>query len=71
MTGKEVAIKKIPNAFANLKDTKRTLREIKLLAHFDHENVPLRTFMQFCFYYYLCFVALLRFRRALRVSVRS
>jgi len=34
-----VAIKKINNAFQNPKDTKRTLREIKLLKHFRHENI--------------------------------
>ncbi|OAY72201.1 mitogen-activated protein kinase 6 [Ananas comosus] len=38
-TGKEVAIKKIGNAFDNRIDAKRTLREIKLLRHMDHENV--------------------------------
>jgi serine/threonine protein kinase len=40
-TGDNVAIKKIPNAFANLTDTKRLLREIRLLRHFQHENVRL------------------------------
>lgn len=34
-----VAMKKIANAFDNHMDAKRTLREIKLLQHFDHENV--------------------------------
>ncbi|GLT79677.1 hypothetical protein SLA2020_511570 [Shorea laevis] len=38
-TGDEVAIKKIGNAFDNRIDAKRTLREIKLLRHMDHENV--------------------------------
>ncbi|KAL1198135.1 Mitogen-activated protein kinase 4 [Cardamine amara subsp. amara] len=38
-TGEEVAIKKIGNAFDNIIDAKRTLREIKLLKHMDHENV--------------------------------
>lgn len=38
-TRKEVAIKKIGNAFDNRIDAKRTLREIKLLRHMDHENV--------------------------------
>ena len=38
-TNKEVAIKKIGNAFDNRIDAKRTLREIKLLCHMDHENV--------------------------------
>lgn len=38
-TGEEVAIKKIGNAFDNRIDAKRTLREIKLLRHMDHENV--------------------------------
>lgn len=36
-----VAIKKIANAFDNHMDAKRTLREIKLLRHLDHENVRL------------------------------
>jgi len=38
-TGRKVAIKKIPNAFEDLIDAKRILREIKLLRHFAHENV--------------------------------
>ncbi|CAA2989116.1 mitogen-activated kinase 3 [Olea europaea subsp. europaea] len=47
-----VAMKKIGNAFDSYIDAKRTLREIKLLRHLDHENVisirdivppPLRT----------------------------
>ncbi|KAM3402836.1 hypothetical protein ACQJBY_006572 [Aegilops geniculata] len=38
-TGEEVAIKKIGNAFDNHIDAKRTLREIKLLRHMDHENI--------------------------------
>ena len=38
-TKDEVAIKKIGNAFDNWVDAKRTLREIKLLCHMDHENV--------------------------------
>ncbi|XP_021889803.1 mitogen-activated protein kinase 13-like [Carica papaya] len=38
-TNEEVAIKKIGNAFDNRIDAKRTLREIKLLRHMDHENV--------------------------------
>ncbi|KAH7286192.1 hypothetical protein KP509_33G062300 [Ceratopteris richardii] len=38
-TGEEVAIKKIGNAFDNRIDAKRTLREIKLLRHLDHENI--------------------------------
>ena len=36
-----VAIKKIANAFDNHMDAKRTLREIKLLRHLDHENVSI------------------------------
>ncbi|CAH1432379.1 unnamed protein product [Lactuca virosa] len=35
----DVAIKKIGNAFDNSIDAKRTLREIKLLCHMDHENI--------------------------------
>ncbi|KAL9268756.1 Mitogen-activated protein kinase 6-like protein [Drosera capensis] len=38
-TNESVAIKKIANAFDNKVDAKRTLREIKLLRHMDHENV--------------------------------
>jgi mitogen-activated protein kinase 1/3 len=38
-TGEMVAIKKIANAFDNHMDAKRTLREIKLLRHLDHENI--------------------------------
>ncbi|KAF7823501.1 mitogen-activated protein kinase-like protein NTF6 [Senna tora] len=38
-TEEEVAIKKIGNAFDNRIDAKRTLREIKLLCHMDHDNV--------------------------------
>lgn len=39
VTNENVAIKKIANAFDNKIDAKRTLREIKLLRHMDHENV--------------------------------
>ena len=42
-TGEQVAIKKIANAFDNKIDAKRTLREIKLLRHMDHENVSDRS----------------------------
>ena len=38
-TGEKVAIKKIGNAFENLIDARRTLREIKLLRHLRHENI--------------------------------
>jgi len=37
--GAKVAIKKVPNAFEDLIDAKRILREIKLLRFFDHENI--------------------------------
>lgn len=37
--GDKVAIKKVPRAFDDLIDAKRILREIKLLRHFDHENI--------------------------------
>eukprot|EP00727_Mastigamoeba_balamuthi_P012338 m51a1_g7727 putative mitogen-activated protein kinase (411) ;mRNA; f:154916-157005 len=36
---RNVAIKKIPRAFSNVEDSKRLLREIKLLKHFNHENI--------------------------------
>lgn len=39
LNGEKVAIKKISKAFEHLKDTKRILREIKLLHHFHHENI--------------------------------
>ena len=38
-SGEKVAIKKIPRAFDDIIDAKRILSEIKLLQHFDHENV--------------------------------
>mmetsp|Transcript_20324 Transcript_20324/g.39902 ORF Transcript_20324/g.39902 Transcript_20324/m.39902 type:complete len:350 (-) Transcript_20324:430-1479(-) len=38
-TGEKVAIKKVPRAFDDLIDAKRILREIKLLRHFNHENI--------------------------------
>ena len=37
--GGPCAIKKISNVFKNQTTAKRTLREIKLLLHFDHDNV--------------------------------
>lgn len=42
-TREEVAIKKIGNAFDNRIDAKRTLREIKLLRHMNHDNVSAYT----------------------------
>mgnify|MGYP000476954744 FL=1 len=48
-TNEEVAIKKIPNAFDNMIVAKRTLREIKILGHMNHENV------RFLFGNYICF----------------
>merc|ERR1711916_274853 len=38
-TGDKVAIKKIGGIFQNKTDAKRTLREIRILRAFDHENV--------------------------------
>lgn len=40
-TGQKVAIKKVLNAFADTLDAKRILREVKLMKHFNHENVRL------------------------------
>ena len=40
-TGTKVAIKKVSNIFTNLQNTKRLLREVKLLRHFSNENVRL------------------------------
>ena len=39
VSGRKVAIKKVPKAFDDLVDAKRILREIKLLRHFRHENI--------------------------------
>lgn len=38
-TGQQVAIKKISNAFEVLTNAKRTLRELKILKHFKHDNI--------------------------------
>eukprot|EP00967_Tisochrysis_lutea_P149885 scaffold289031_cov23-Tisochrysis_lutea.AAC.1 len=38
-SGERVAVKKIAKAFEHLTDAKRTLREIKIMRHFNHENV--------------------------------
>jgi serine/threonine protein kinase len=38
VSGRDVAIKKIPNAFDDLTDSKRILREMMLLRHLKHEN---------------------------------
>ncbi|XP_064180615.1 mitogen-activated protein kinase 7 isoform X1 [Anguilla rostrata] len=37
--GQRVAIKKIPNAFDVVTNAKRTLRELKILKHFKHDNI--------------------------------
>lgn len=37
--GQQVAIKKIPNAFDVVMNAKRTLRELKILKHFKHDNI--------------------------------
>ncbi|KAL4658336.1 mitogen-activated protein kinase 7-like [Arapaima gigas] len=37
--GERVAIKKIPNAFEVVTNAKRTLRELKILKHFKHDNI--------------------------------
>jgi mitogen-activated protein kinase 1/3 len=37
--GNKVAIKKVANAFEDLVDAKRIVREIRLLRHFHHENI--------------------------------
>ena len=39
VTGQKVAIKKCPSAFEDLVDAKRIVREIRLLMHFNHENI--------------------------------
>jgi serine/threonine protein kinase len=39
LSGETVAIKKINSAFDNPKHTKRTLRELRLSGHFNHENI--------------------------------
>ncbi|KAK9688791.1 hypothetical protein RND81_09G011400 [Saponaria officinalis] len=48
-TNENVAIKKIASAFDNKVDANRTLREIKLLRHMDHENIQQRTSIVTCF----------------------
>lgn len=35
----QVAIKKIPGTFDNLVDTKRVVTEIRMLRHFNHDNI--------------------------------
>lgn len=45
VTGKQVAIKKIRNAFDDRIDAKRILREIKLMKRFHHENVSPISFL--------------------------
>lgn len=37
--GQQVAIKKISNAFEVVTNAKRTLRELKILKHFKHDNI--------------------------------
>lgn len=37
--GERVAVKKIENVFDHLTIAKRTLRELRILQHFDHENI--------------------------------
>ncbi|XRB21136.1 mitogen-activated protein kinase [Pseudoscourfieldia marina] len=39
LSGEKVAIKKITNAFENVTDSRRTLREITLLRYLKHENI--------------------------------
>jgi mitogen-activated protein kinase 1/3 len=39
LKNRKVAIKKVPNAFADLIDAKRIVREIKLLNFYNHENI--------------------------------
>lgn len=60
-TNEQVAIKKIANAFDNRVDAKRTLREIKLLRHMDHENVSeyifvLRLGFVYAYVIYFCII---------------
>jgi mitogen-activated protein kinase 1/3 len=38
-TNEHLAVKKVKNAFEDVIDAKRVLREIRLLCCFDHENV--------------------------------
>jgi mitogen-activated protein kinase 1/3 len=39
VTNERVAIKKVSKVFENLTDARRTLREIKLMQHLEHDNV--------------------------------
>lgn len=82
-TREEVAIKKIGNAFDNRIDAKRTLREIKVLRHMDHENVISLSLLLclmfltaihflFCFYFtfYSVIEILLRMGGRMNVLIR-
>lgn len=39
LTDKQVAIKKVANAFEDMVDAKRILREVRLMRQFNHPNV--------------------------------
>ena len=41
--GKRVALKKMPSVFQNLVSSKRVFRELRMLCHFKHDNVSLRS----------------------------
>ena len=56
VTGEKVAIKKIPRVFADVIETKKALREIKLLTSFDHDNVRLQRHRHDSIWTHICFV---------------
>lgn len=78
-TKEEVAIKKIGNAFENRIDAKRTLREIKLLSHMDHDNVFKLTwitvqdifFLASHIFFKICTFNLMHFEQQLQYSQYS
>lgn len=41
--GRRVALKKMPNVFQSLVACRRVFRELKMLTHFNHENVCFNT----------------------------
>ena len=46
-TNRKVAVKKIPGAWKDLSDGHRILREITILQHLNHPNVPTSTHTAF------------------------
>lgn len=68
-TKEEVAIKRIANAFDNWVDAKRTLREIKLLTHMDHENVGESFLFVFSFFWLVEVLLIFSFNLGMSYSI--